>query len=220
MQIVIAGCGRVGSSLAKMLADINHDVTVIDVSLPALESLGKSFNGAVIHGTAYDVDVLRSARIAEADVFVAVTDSDNANLMAVEVTKAVFGVERSIARLYDPKREQSYRALGVKYVTGTKLIAQVIAEQVVNEEFVYHVSFPTGDVQIVEFVVGEQAAGMSIDRIQIKNRLRVAAIQRGDRTIVPAESFELEAGDLVVAAARKGIESRVEDIAHSQARRP
>lgn len=220
MQIVIAGCGRVGGSLATMLADVGHDVTVVDLSLDALERLGKSFNGAVVHGTAYDVDVLRAAGIDKADVFVAVTDSDNANLMAVEVAKAVFGLDRTIARLYDPKREQSYRALGIKYVTGTKLIAQVIAEQVVNEEFTYHVSFPTGDVQIVEFVIGDQASGMTVEQIQIKNRLRVAAVQRAERTIIPDPGFEFEAGDLVVVAARKGIETRVEEITLHQDAHP
>jgi trk system potassium uptake protein len=210
MHVVIAGSGRVGSSLAKWLADDGYDVTVIDNKQAALDRLGKSFNGAKLLGVAYDVDILRRAGLQSHDTFVAVTDSDNANLMAVEVAKSVFGVERAIARLYDPNREEAYRALGIHHVTGTKLIANVVYEQVVDHEFAYHVTFTDGDVEIVEFLLGAPAHGLGIEELEVRNKLRVAAVRRGDHTFIPSRRFELHEGDLVVAAAREGVKLRIE----------
>ena len=209
MHVVIAGCGRVGSQLAQWLADAGHDVAVVDSRRAALDTLGKSFNGATIEGLAYDVDVLREAGIDNTDVFVAVTDSDNANLMAVEVARHVFGVTRTLARLYDPAREHAYRALDVKHVTGTKLIANVIFEQILAEEFQYHVTFEEGDVEIVEFVLSDEAGGMTVRELQIRDRLRVAAVRRADHTFIPGDDFQLAPGDLVVAAAREGSRGRI-----------
>lgn len=210
MHVVIAGSGRVGSTLAKWLADDGHDVTIIDNHQPALDRLGKSFNGAALLGVAYDVDILRRAGLNSDDTFVAVTDSDNANLMAVEVAKSVFGVERAIARLYDPNREAAYRALGIQHVTGTKLIANVVYEQVVAHEFAYHVTFTDGDVEIVEFVLSSAAHGLGIEDLEVRNKLRVAAVRRGEHTFIPNRRFELHEGDLVVAAAREGVKLRIE----------
>lgn len=210
MHVVIAGSGRVGAALAKWLADDGHDVTVIDSNQGALDRLGKAFNGATLLGVAYDVDILRRAGLDSEDTFVAVTDNDNANLMAVEVAKSVFGVERAIARLYDPNREESYRALGIQHVTGTKLIANVFYEQVVAHEFAYHVTFADGDVEIVEFLLNAEAHGLLIDQLEIRNKLRVAAVRRGDHTFIPGRRFELHTGDLVVAAARDGVKLRIE----------
>lgn len=210
MHIVIAGCGRVGSTLARWLVDDGHDVSVIDNSRAALETLGKAFNGATITALAYDVDALRTAGLDTDDVFVAVTDSDNANMMAVEVAKAVFGVERAIARLHDPAREESYGQLGIHHVSGTKLVANVIYEQIVDDEFTYHVTFPDGDVDVVEFTLNAEAEGLYVERLEVRNKLKVAAVRRGDHTFIPGRRFELHEGDLVVAAARDGVRRRIE----------
>jgi trk system potassium uptake protein len=210
MHVVVAGSGRVGSALSRWLADDGHDVTVIDKNQAALDRLGKSFNGARLLGVAYDVDILRRTGLDRNDTFVAVTDSDNANLMAVEVAKSVFGVQRAIARLYDPNREEAYRALGIQHVTGTKLIANVFYEQVVDHEFAYHVTFTDGDVEIVEFVLNASAHGLGIDDLEVRNKLRVAAVRRGDHTFIPNRRFELHEGDLVVASAREGVKLRIE----------
>ncbi len=199
-----------GSTLAARLAEDGHDVSMIDRRRKALDALGKAFNGATHVGLAYDVGILRQAGLRQEDVFLAVTDSDNANLMAVEVAKRVFGVEQAIARLYDPSREDSYRALGIHHVTGTKLIANVLYEQVVEREFSFHVTFAGGDVEIVEFIVNEAADGVPIDQIEVRNKLRVAAVRRGQHTFIPPRRFQLATGDLVVASARSGIKDRIQ----------
>ncbi|MDP2622342.1 MAG: TrkA family potassium uptake protein, partial [Actinomycetota bacterium] len=92
MRIVIAGCGRVGRQVALLLSQLGEDVSVVDSRPEAAETLGKSFDGTFHTGLVYDVDVLEEAGIRDADAFLAVTNSDNANLMAVQLAKEVFEV--------------------------------------------------------------------------------------------------------------------------------
>jgi len=209
VRIVIAGCGRVGSDLALTLSEEGHDVSVIDNRPGVFDRLGSTFNGTTFEGLGYDVRVLRDAGIELADAFIAATDSDNANAMAVQVAQRVFGVPKTIARLDDPAREEAYRALGVHFVPGAKLTSKVIHEQVVREEFSYHVTFSGGDVEIVEMTVGPDGAGLPVDVLQQPGELRVSAIHRGHRTLIPDDQFVLAEGDLVVAAARTGARKKI-----------
>jgi trk system potassium uptake protein len=209
MRIVIAGCGRVGSHLALTLSEEGHDVSVIDSRPGVFDRLGSTFNGTTHEGLGYDVRILREAGIEFADAFVAATDSDNANAMAVQVAKRVFGVPKTIARLDDPAREDAYRALDVQFVPGAKLTSKVIHEQIVREEFSYHVTFSGGDVEIVEMIIGPEGAGLPVGDLEVPDDLRVAAVYRGHRTLIPDDHFALAEGDLVVAAARGGARKKI-----------
>jgi trk system potassium uptake protein TrkA len=206
MRVVIAGCGRVGSQVARLLADTGADVSVIDHRPDAIGALGSTFDGAFHTGLAYDVDALEAAGIREADAFIAATSSDNANLMAAQVANKVFGVSRAIARLDDPARERSYRALGVDFVAGTHLVAQVISERIREPEFAHHVSFPSGDVQVLEMVVGPHASGVTVRVLERAGAVRVAAVRRDPEVLVARRDLTLEAGDIVVAAVQRGAE--------------
>jgi trk system potassium uptake protein TrkA len=209
VRVVIGGCGRVGSELARHLADMGDDVSVIDDRPGALDRLGSTFDGTVHEGRIYDVKILEEAGIGQADAFVAVHDSDNANLMAVEVAKEVFAVPRAIARLGDPAREEAYRALDVDYVAGAKVTAEIFFERLREEQFAYHVTFTGGDVQIIEAIAGEAAAGRTVADLEVADRFRIAAVRRGTTTYIPDPDFLLEPGDLVVAAARSGVGAKI-----------
>lgn len=209
MRIVIAGCGRVGSDLALTLSEEGHDVSVIDNRPGVFDRLGSTFNGTTHEGLGYDVRLLRDAGIEFADAFVAATDSDNANAMAVQVAKRVFGVPKTIARLDDPAREDAYRALDVQFVPGARLTSKVIHEQIVREEFSYHVTFSGGDVEIVEMIIGAEGDGRPVVDLEVPGDLRVAAVYRGQRTLIPDDDFALAHGDLVVAAARSGARKKI-----------
>ncbi|HEX9016323.1 MAG TPA: NAD-binding protein, partial [Chloroflexota bacterium] len=92
MNIIIMGCGRVGSRLATMLDSEGHDVTVIDTSARSFRRLPASFKGATVLGTGIDSDVLVKAGVERADVFVATTEGDNRNVMAAQVALKMFNV--------------------------------------------------------------------------------------------------------------------------------
>jgi trk system potassium uptake protein TrkA len=209
MRVVIAGSGRVGSDLALTLSEEGHDVSVIDRDDESFELLGGTFNGTTHTGMAYDVKVLREAGIEFADSFVAVTNSDNANAMAVQVARSVFGVPNTIARLDDPARAEAYRAMDIRYIASTQLTSRVIHDQIVDPEFDYHITFSGGDVEIVDMVLADTARDLRVSDLEVDGELRVAAVRRGPRTIIPGPDFKLEPDDLVVAGARHGAVNRV-----------
>ena len=210
MRIVIAGCGRVGSDLALHLAADGHDVSIIDDRPEKLRALGSTFNGTTHVGLPVDIRELREAGIEFADAFVAVTNDDNTNVMSVQLAKQVFGVPRTLARLDEPGRAESYRALDISYVAGAKLTANVIYERILEEEFDYHVTFSGGDVEIVEMEVETGGGAVTVADLEVDGQLRVAAVRRADRTIIPNEAFALRDGDLVVASARRGVRGKVD----------
>lgn len=126
MKVVILGCGRVGSRLAVLMESDGRDVSIIDSDPNAFDRLPSDFNGQTILGTGIDVDVLKSAGIESADMFAAVTNFDNTNIMACEVAKEIFGVPHVLARIYDPGRENFYHELGLETVCPTTLVANAV----------------------------------------------------------------------------------------------
>ncbi len=134
MKFVILGCGRVGSRIATMLDRMGHEVSIIDVKREAFNRLPDDFGGQAVIGVGIDEDVLRNAGIEQADVFAAVTNGDNTNIMASQVAKDLFHVPRVIARIYDPLREETYHALGLETICPTTLISNVIVNRVLSEE--------------------------------------------------------------------------------------
>ncbi|NHZ70187.1 MAG: hypothetical protein GWP18_00940, partial [Proteobacteria bacterium] len=185
------------------------DVSVIDELPEKLARLGATFNGKTHVGLAYDVKTLRSADIEFAQAFVAVTSNDNANVMAAQVAKEVFGVPNTIARLDDPARAEVYRALDVRYVAGAHLVSRVVHEQIVESEFDYHVTFSGGDVEIVDMYLNATAEGLLVGEFEISGALRVAAIMRDGRTLVPDPDTTLHEGDLIVGSAKQGTMTKV-----------
>jgi trk system potassium uptake protein TrkA len=133
MKVVIMGCGRVGSALAAMLADDGHDVTVIDIRQDAFKRLPARFKGKRHVGNAIDQDVLARVGLAEADAFFAVTQGDNRNAMATQIAKHIFGVQRSLCRIYDPIREEMYRDLGLETISPTIIGATLLKEKLYQQ---------------------------------------------------------------------------------------
>ena len=128
MQVVILGCGRVGARLASVLDAEAHHVTVIDKNQLSFQYLDEKFKGKMVVGTGLDDQVCKEAEVNKADAFVAVTDSDNANLMAVQIAKEKFGINKSIARVYDPKRAAAFRELGITTVSPTIMMTDLLKE--------------------------------------------------------------------------------------------
>jgi trk system potassium uptake protein TrkA len=208
----------VGREVALGLVEHGDDVSVVDKRREALDDLlGRSFDGTVHVGLVYDVDTLRDSGIEDADVFLALTDSDNANLMAVQIAKEVFDVPRAIARLDDPHREAAYRALGVSFVAGARLVSEVFIERVHEPDFSYHLTFPTSTTQVVEMVMGDEAAGLPVGDLEVAGRLRVAALQRDHEVIIPETSTPLQPGDVVVAAAIRGMAAHIQKYLRTEA---
>lgn len=117
--VIIAGCGRVGSSMARRLAAEGHDVVVIDDDRRSFALLGDDFPGRRVVGAAIDWEVLRKAGIEGADAFAAVTDGDNTNIVCALIAQRAFEVPCSVARVYDPRRAQAFARMGLRTVCPT-----------------------------------------------------------------------------------------------------
>ncbi len=125
-QVVVLGCGRLGSRIAAMRDSAGDVVTVIDADGLAFRRLPDSFRGRTVLGTGIDEDVLRRAGIAEAHTFIAVTNEDNPNIMAAQIAQSVFGVPEVIVRIYDVARADVYRDLGLRTICPTTVIADMV----------------------------------------------------------------------------------------------
>ncbi len=133
MRVIIVGCGRVGSQLARELDLAHHDVTVIDEKMEAFNRLEGDFSGTMIVGDGVDDDLLNKAGIRDADAFAAVTNGDNRNIMAAQIAQRVYHVPHVIARIYDPLREEFYRTtMHMDTLCTTTLGASIIAKSILD----------------------------------------------------------------------------------------
>jgi trk/ktr system potassium uptake protein len=130
MKVVIMGCSRVGAQLATMLDAEGHKVTVMDVDPFSFKKLPPTFKGTALVGNGLEEESLKKAEIGESDVFIAVTQGDNRNVMACQIAKHIYKVPKVVCRIYDPMREEMYRNLGLNTVSPTKLVAKLIREQI------------------------------------------------------------------------------------------
>ncbi len=218
MHVIIGGCGRVGAELADQLSREEHDVVIIDSNADSFDRIGSAFNGETLIGNVIDKTTLQRAGITHADALAAVTNLDNANLMAVQIARELFAVRVTVARLFNPQREDSYRKMGVTYVSGTRLVARAIMKQLDVRTFPPHVGFMAGDIDIVELVVTEKGHGITVSELQNRGDLRVAVVERDGRTRIPAGRDRLLHDDLLVAAVRGGRPGRkVRDLLSSPA---
>ena len=130
MKITIMGCGRVGAQLASLLEQDGHEITVLDTNAYSFRRLPPDFSGTALLGNGMDEDALRRAGIEEADVFVAMTQGDNRNVMAAQIAKHIFNVPRVISRIYDPLRQELYDTLGIEAFSPTTIFAELVREKI------------------------------------------------------------------------------------------
>ncbi|MGE0000893.1 MAG: NAD-binding protein [Fimbriimonadaceae bacterium] len=135
MMVVVLGCGRSGAALTLMLASRGHDVTVIERSPEALRRLGKKPECKIVVGNGLDMDVLEKAGVARCDAFLAMTRGDNTNLMAAQVVKKRFDVEKVLVKVADPVRAEAYREMGLYCVNASALIAGLCIDQLTGAPF-------------------------------------------------------------------------------------
>lgn len=126
MNVVIVGCGRVGAVLAERFDSAGHQVIVLDTQTQAFDRLPSAFRGSAIRGNGTDEDVLRRAGALGADLFLALTEGDNRNVMAVQVALEELEVKQAIAKINDPVRARAYAHLGIPTLCRTNLMADAV----------------------------------------------------------------------------------------------
>lgn len=202
MYIVIAGCGRVGSQLARLLADEGHDVVVIDQDPDSFRRLGSNFAGRTIVGNAFDMDDLVEAGIEQADVFCALTNLDNTNIMAAQVAKKIFSVPEVIGRLYNPERLKTYQKLGLEMICGTSLMATELKNRVLTSGYDTVEVLPSGDTEIIKIRATSKMVGRKFSDFQLRREyMPVAVIRDGVGEVVYPDDLIRE-NDFIYFAVR------------------
>jgi len=201
MHIIIVGCGRVGSELAKLLASEGHDVVVIDKSAASFERLGAAFNGLTMTGNGFDLALLKQAGVEKASAFCAVTNGDNTNLISAQVAKKIFKVPKVIARVYDPQRAHIYAALGLDIISGTILFAAMLRDKIIESRFSSYL-IESKELGVIEIDVNESLLGKPIKEVNIAEEFLVVAIRRLDGVIIPNPQTILRPKDILMAVVK------------------
>ena len=131
MKIIICGCGKVGNKIAEILSQQKHELTVIDRDADAFRKLEAMTEAQFVSGNIIDQDVLVKAGIEQADVLLALTGDDNANLFSAQIAKELFKVKRVIIRVDEPVRAKAFaEELGLITICGTELIADQVKKKI------------------------------------------------------------------------------------------
>jgi trk system potassium uptake protein TrkA len=134
MRLVILGCGKLGSRLAQRLSEAGHQIVIMDRDREPLKQLGPNFKGETLVGTAFIEANIQRIFEEKVDIFIAVTDKDNVNIMFTQWIKSKFNVSRAIARVYDPILAEIYRELDLETVCPTNMALEAIQSMLKNKE--------------------------------------------------------------------------------------
>jgi trk/ktr system potassium uptake protein len=197
VHIVIMGCGRVGSTLARLLEKREHSVAVIDSNQDAFRRLGPAFAGTKISGYGFDRDVLLAAGIEQADAFAAVSSGDNSNIISARVARESFSVHNVVARIYDPGRAEVYERLGIPTVATVKWTADQVMRKLLPEGTEPEWRDPSGTVQVANLAVPTAWVGREVPEFQLTCGARIAFITRLGRGLLPTRDTLLQEGDIL-----------------------
>ena len=173
MNILVIGCGKVGSQLASMLSEEGHDVSVIDRDAKNFEMLDDNFSGMTTVGVPIDQDVLKQAGIESCDAVAAVSQDDNLNIMCSQLAREIFKVPSVLARIYDPTREDVFSHFGLHTVCPTNLTVSAVKSALTENQSIRTINFGAHTlafnlIQVPDELVGKRASKAS-DKIADKD---------------------------------------------------
>lgn len=209
MHVVVMGCGRVGSAIARRLEEVGHSVAVIDQDPESFRRLGPDFAGRQVTGLGFDRQTLLDAGIDSAGAFAAVSSGDNSNIISARVARETFGVQHVVARIYDSKRAEVYERMGIPSVatvpwTVNRLLRELLSVKV-NELW----REPTGQVLMLRVSVTDVWVGRRLVELEQATGARAAWLVRFGEAQLATQTTVLQDGDQLVLAATDAITARV-----------
>jgi trk system potassium uptake protein TrkA len=214
MYILIAGGGKVGANLARvLLAQGKHEVTLIEQRHDRFERLGHEFEHQVLLGDATEIFVLERAGIARPpDIVAALTGDDEDNLIICQLSKEKYGVQKVIARVNDPRNQAHFDLLGISpTVSATRGLMALIEHEVPEHDLVHLLELRKENLEIVEVQIdnGAPAAGKTVEKLDLPEGSRLISIMRNGRSEIAVGSTELRPGDQVLAILQPGKEDEL-----------
>lgn len=197
MKVIIVGCGKLGAGLALNLIRKGHTVTVIDTNPEAFDLLGRDFKGETVVGIGFDKDILEKANIQYVDAVVACSKSDDANALIGRISRNVYKVPHVISRLYDPRRAEIYRSLGIQTISTTTWGVMRAAEMLSYNQLDSVLTLGNNDVELVRIEAPALLVGKTVHDITAIGEFQVTAISRDNRTFLPTLGTPFHKHDII-----------------------
>lgn len=202
MNVLVIGCGMVGSTLANTLDARGHDVSVIDKNAEKFDSLSAEFGGFTTTGVPIDTDVLKRAGIGTCDALFAVTAEDDMNIMVSQLARAMFRVPKIFARVTDINKGEVFEDLGVSVICPTKLTVTAACAALDEPDAGVEVNFENHTVHFSSIDVPEEFISKSPDDIEYENEEVLFGVIRKSGGLIMYRGQELAfaEGDKLVFA--------------------
>jgi trk system potassium uptake protein TrkA len=215
MYVIIVGGGNVGYYLAKTLADERHEVLLLEKDRARYRTISEELGELVMQGDGCEVAIQTQAGFGRADAVVAVTGSDDDNLVVCQMSKMEHNVPRTISRVNDPRNEKLFHELGIDAtVSSTKIIYNLLEQEVGGGEVIPLAALNRGNIEIVEIEIGVHAPvlGQEIKLLQMPQEALIISVLRDDHAILPSGDTQFEAGDRVIVLVRADQEHALRDL--------
>ncbi len=204
MKIIIVGCGAIGTTLLSNLSAEGHDIIAIDQDPKVVEEISNVYDVMTICGNGVDNDVLNEANPAENDLFIAVTDSDEMNMLGCFLAKRL-GVKHTIARIRNPE----YNDQSLNFLTHELEISMAINPDLLAARELFNIlkfpsavkieSFSKGNLEMIEFNLKNNSLLDGVSLVELrekyKSKILVCYVRRGDEIVIPRGDFILKSGD-------------------------
>jgi trk system potassium uptake protein TrkA len=200
VHIVVVGCGRVGSGLAEAAEAAGHTVGIIDRREQAFRRLSPGFSGRKLVGVGFDRNRLEEAGIKDAFAVASVTNGDNSNIMIARVAKETYGIDRVVARIYDPRRAAIYERLGIPTVATVQWTIERVLRRILPESHAVEWIDPSAKVCLLERHVPPSWAGRDVAELDVDGAVKVIAVSRLGVSQLIRPNLVIQDGDLVYAA--------------------
>ncbi len=212
MKTIIIGCGRVGARLAQALSLKGCSVTVVDKDPTAFDRLGNSFQGRTILGIGFDRDILIEAGIEKADELAAVMASDEANAVAARIAIQFFHVPRVVARIYEPRKAEIYRRLGIQTLSPVSIGVEFFADLLSNLPMDPAARLGTGDANLINVELPYQMRDRLVSEMNIPGEVIVAAITREGKTFLPTPQTKFAEGDIAHLSVQFAVMDKIKEM--------
>ena len=201
MNILIVGCGRVGSELAGALSREGHTVAIVDANESAFDLLPPDYSGYCTVGIPIDLDVLREAGIENCDAVAAVSQDDNTNIMVCQLAKEYFHLENILARIYDPRRENVFSHFGLRTVCPTRLTVETV-KNILLQDKPQQITVGPSTISFHELPVNRRLNGASTSDIDTGADEALFAVRHADNTLslLANGPVTLRSGDTLIVS--------------------
>ena len=202
MNILVVGCGKVGTSLCNLLSAEGHDVSVVNRTADAFSGLAPDFTGYTTLGVEIDQDVLKRAGVESCDALVAVTIDDNTNIMAAQLAKEFFHVPKVFARINDPSKCEVFSDIGIHTTCPTDLTVATLVSAINENEATENVCIGTHTMVFTEMNIPKEYIGIKVSDIKFEQNEVLIAVEHEDRKIegIILNNHELIRGDKLIFA--------------------